>query len=211
MLRRSDLYCLPRMSPRSDQGSDWLRIEQAGQLTARRLASRDDSGRVDHGTEGSRTAMQVRSWMAALVLVAGTGSWQVRRCERPERRLKIRARRGARQTGDEVAETAKASRRKPGSLADGHSVELNLMIAGLGHDGLRRRGQAGQPQLPLPARRPARRLRRSSQACSSGMSSSAAPTGTARSRSRSASRARIPNRLTAASGSPRDRRRRHHR
>jgi hypothetical protein len=72
--------------------------------------------------------MQVRSWMAALVLVAGTTGWHV---------VEIRAQGSApvqspEKSGKQV--TAKGADESPESPG-AHSVKLNLLIAGLSRAG----------------------------------------------------------------------------
>ena len=85
--------------------------------------------------EGSRTAMQLRSWMATLVLAAGSLG---------PARLPIRtqqtgsdqgaAQDGKRGSGEGTGPTASA-RTSQRSATGRTPVELNLLIAGLGHDG----------------------------------------------------------------------------
>lgn len=76
--------------------------------------------------------MQLRSWMAAVVLAAGATGWQVGEVSAQTAGSDRTPRPDAKKTESSVA--AKPADESPES-PDCHSVKLHLMVAGLGHNG----------------------------------------------------------------------------
>ena len=188
--------CCASRDPRSRPGSDHPTIVTAGATSV--AAWRPvDPGRVSL-REGSRTAMQVRSWMATLVLTAG--STVLLDLPVPGPAAWLRPGPLNRRKPGEKPEP-KAGDGQDGQAPAGQPVELNLLIAGLRREGCEVEVKPGN-RATVSSLRASTSASRARRVSSFATSRSAGPIATVRSRSPCASRARLPRRSTAGSACP---------
>ena len=141
-------------------GSARLTFVPAGRHRVSRLAQGTAQDGPAVAREGSRTGMQVRSWMAAVVLVAGStvllGCGPVTEIRlRPGTRQVRKVRMRAEDSGQPKPERPRKRLPRPPNT---QTVELNLLIAGLGREGCEVEIKPGNRSCRFQPQQPARRV-----------------------------------------------------